>query len=821
MDIFCFICKQSFTDCKKLFCHIKTLHHLPSNYVYECGFLSCSQKFNCFKVFSRHVRNEYSKKLAQDSNINNKKQSTNLLPNNDNNVESTNNIVNSDIPTFTSNNLSETQNIISSKTTNINSKLLSLHSFKLTLQTYANKHFARKEATKLQKNIEKNLTHPIRDELQKIINDITTDNFEQKKSDLTKLVTFCDRPFDDFDTEYKFIKKLKTLNMYESPKVIYIDNSISTLYLNQVSTLDPVKVKAILFPIKFQIKKFFQIEGIYEAFENNLKSLYESANLNNFCNGTYWKNKIKQYGNKFVIPYFLYFDDFEVNNCIGPHCSSLLGVYYSFPTAPEWLKFKLNHIFIAALYNSNDVKSFGNDKCFYKLVEVLNDMEENGVEIETKNGKKKIYLSLGLIVGDNLALNNVLGFSRSFSAKYFCRTCKLNKNETKNKIEENTRRLRTIENYEEDIELNEPQNTGVRESSIFNKINNYHVVENLYADLLHDMLEGVLKYDFCHIILFLIKTKCFDLELFNIRKQNFNYGETEKGNKSTKIKMEHLKAFKLKMSGSEMLTFAHFFPLMIGDLVDVTSDLWKFVINLIELVDLMLLSHFTNLDILNLKSRIEIHNREYINIFSDTLKPKHHFLSHYCRIVENSGPFIYLWTFNFESKHRDLKSYTKNINARKNVTLSLAIKFCISFAETVMNFEKQEYVLDRTTYQMKLSPYYNELKKSFSTTDDIDNCTCYYSFSRCGTTYHKGFIIFFYDPNLKALQIQEIFVLNDEIYILCQHLKVLSYEQNLLSYLVDKKLFDFEILKASSIKSPPIHIYPFNNQNYLRLKSIY
>lgn len=59
------------------------------------------------------------------------------------------------------------------------------------------------------------------------------------------------------------------------------------------------------------------------------------------------------------IPFFLYFGDFEVNNSLGSHSSSVLGVYYSFPTAPEILKSNLKNIFVAALFNSKDVKKYG------------------------------------------------------------------------------------------------------------------------------------------------------------------------------------------------------------------------------------------------------------------------------------------------------------------------------------------------------------------------------------------------------------------------------------------------------------------------------
>lgn len=222
--------------------------------------------------------------------------------------------------------------------------------------------------------------------------------------------------------------------------------------------------------------------------------------------------KLQNYKNKFVIPYFLYFDDFEVNNPLGSHSSSVLAVYYSFPTAPISVKHKLQSILIAALFKSQDVKQFGNGKSFYKLVEAINDLENNGIEIKTPNGNKRIYLCLGLIIGDNLALNNILGFSRSFSSNHYCRFCKINKADAKYAFIEDTSQLRDKQNYAYDISLNEFENTGIREFSIFNNVNNFHVIENFSVDLLHDIFEGVFKYGFCNIILHYIHKKIFDVE---------------------------------------------------------------------------------------------------------------------------------------------------------------------------------------------------------------------------------------------------------------------------------------------------------------------
>lgn len=198
----------------------------------------------------------------------------------------------------------------------------------------------------------------------------------------------------------------------------------------------------------------------------------------NFLNCELWKQKMLLHPNKLVIPYFLYSDEFEVNNPLGPHSSSILGVYYSFPTVPHWLRSNLKNIFIAALFNSKDLKSLGNDQVFYKLIDELIDLENNGVELKFVDKCVKLYFSIGLIVGDNLGVNTVLGFSKSFSANHFCRFCCMPKSSTDVLASEIVSSLRSKINYSEDVLKNDFKLTGINENSIFNTINSFHVVEN-------------------------------------------------------------------------------------------------------------------------------------------------------------------------------------------------------------------------------------------------------------------------------------------------------------------------------------------------------
>ncbi|XP_049316955.1 uncharacterized protein LOC125779724 [Bactrocera dorsalis] len=255
-----------------------------------------------------------------------------------------------------------------------------------------------------------------------------------------------------------------------------------------------------------------------------------------------------------MFPIFLYFDDIELNNPLRSHKEPILAAYYSLPSAPTCLNHKLKFIFPAALFKSKDVKKFGNDRCLYKLIEIFNDLEQNGLQIKVNNQVETIYFALDPVLGDNLALNYILGFSRSFSSNYFCRFCKTCKTECQNEAQEVSDKLRNKENYYSDVQISNVQLTGVRENSIFNKLHSFHVIENFAVDLLHDLFEGVLNYDLCHIIMYFIENKFFDLVFLNCQKANFDYVLTEKGNKSPPLKAEHLKTyFKLKMTGREMI----------------------------------------------------------------------------------------------------------------------------------------------------------------------------------------------------------------------------------------------------------------------------
>lgn len=304
--------------------------------------------------------------------------------------------------------------------------------------------------------------------------------------------------------------------------------------------------------------------------------------------------------------------------------------------------------------------------------------------------------------------------------------------------EEDPSCMRNIDNYNIDVESKNFSETGIYKASTLNQIHSFHVTNNFCVDTMHDLYEGICHYDMCHIIKYFINTaKLFTLDTLNNRKSNFNYGPIESGNLSPEISIIHLNNCHLKMSAREVMTFIHFFPLMIGDLVPNHDEVWLFFLILLKIVDL-LLSHTFNTDSINyLKQLISKHNHQYNLLFNDTLKSKHHFLVHYPTVIEYSGPPRHYWCFRFEAKYKEMKMYARSTTSRKNITLTLAKKFQLKFVHLLLRpieskvvFKDKHKILSKNIET--ISKTLNFYSKKYS---------CYDTVVFNGNLYKEGFYL--------------------------------------------------------------------------------
>lgn len=279
-------------------------------------------------------------------------------------------------------------------------------------------------------------------------------------------------------------------------------------------------------PLEFQLKKIFEIPGVLEMSLQSINDSLQQEIITNFINGDVFKSQKINFSN---------FDDFGINNPLGAHNKSITAAYYSLPTLPQQVKSKLDFIFHIGYINSSDIKTFGNEKIFYHLIHVLKNLEDEGVEIVTPGKTQRIYFTVGVVLGDNLGLNSVLGFVKSFNSKRFCRICQRERSERQEDVCEIVNSLRKQQYYKSDLLLDDFKETGVRGNCIFNDLKAFHVTENISLDFMHDLFEGVCIYDICNVLIALTKNKTFSLSIFNSRRRLFPYGEDEVGNKGPDI----------------------------------------------------------------------------------------------------------------------------------------------------------------------------------------------------------------------------------------------------------------------------------------------
>lgn len=265
-----------------------------------------------------------------------------------------------------------------------------------------------------------------------------------------------------------------------------------------------------------------------------------------------------------ILPLILYFDDFESGNALGSHAGQykLGAVYVSIGTVPPDKQSRLENIFLAQLFYSNDRNVFGNKALFKNIIEELKFLEEAGTPAQLPDQSVKIKFVLVTMSGDNLGLHGILGLFESFMATNFCRFCLTTKSESETQLNETTN-LRAPADYENHVD----NRIGIKERCVWNDLPNFHVYSNITCDVIHDLAEGVHRYGMALVIKSLIDKEYFSLDRLNSRIKYFNYNNSEK-NIPPPIAAQHLNNNSIIISASEMLCLTRNFVFLVGDLVE-------------------------------------------------------------------------------------------------------------------------------------------------------------------------------------------------------------------------------------------------------------
>ncbi|KAL7293439.1 hypothetical protein TKK_0011840 [Trichogramma kaykai] len=510
--------------------------------------------------------------------------------------------------------------------------------------------------------------------------------------------------YETVNTEANRFNLLRKIG-YEDPKVIKLGFKQELLETENEKESYEEPVEALWLALRTNFQFFLEMPGVLNSILDYYKTLLAEKNTNIIRNIVQADLYRKKYENlhddeTIFLPYYFYFDEFECGNALGSHAGKkkFSATYAQLACLPPWLASRLNCIFLVMLVNAKDQKYLDNCETFGPLVKEANFLTREGITVIVNKKSYRIKFELLLILGDNLGLNEIFGFTKSFNANYYCRICKITSSEARELLVQDDSKMRTREQYDKDAITCQIDESGLEEPCFFHNIDNFHITENSSVDVCHDFLEGVCSYDLHAILKSLIHDKqLFPLEDFNELIKSFDYSLTHCNNPPEILPHHFQTRSNLKMSAAELSCLTRYLPLIIGDLVDEEDEHWQLLILLRKIYDIIT-SNFTRRDGVDyFKQLVREHHELYIQLYG-SLKPKHHFLIHYPDIMIKLGPAAQFSTIRFESRHRHIKSIITSTSSKKNSLKTIGIKEKLRTCEMMHAFHLRS---EKSVHEMK------------------------------------------------------------------------------------------------------------------------
>ena len=126
----------------------------------------------------------------------------------------------------------------------------------------------------------------------------------------------------------------------------------------------------------------------------------------------------------------------------------------------------------------------------------------------------------------------------------------------------------------------------------------------------------------------------------------------------------------------------------------------------------------------------------------DTIRPKHHYLLHYPKLILQLGPMIRLWTLIFESKHTFFKECSRKLKNFKHLTSTIANRHQLLQAYYHAGDLFPARIISRNTTDFALSYYNTDIQRAvgqfnFSPRNTLSTTSMTYN----GTTYKKIMVV--------------------------------------------------------------------------------
>lgn len=214
----------------------------------------------------------------------------------------------------------------------------------------------------------------------------------------------------------------------------------------------------------------------------------DDLKLRDICDGSFFKTHPLFSTEKQTMQIKLFFDDFEVANPLGSKrgIHKLGAIYFTVRSfSPKWNSFQAN-IHLSALFHAQDLKRLVFSEILAPVVRDFKVLEREGIDIPLCSAH--VRGSVVQVTGDNLGLHSMFGLMESFSARYCCRFCLIEKNDLQTEFSEEstkvvlrTKQTNTVHCQEMAANQSLPYVFGVKKASLLNSLTYFHTTENFFS----------------------------------------------------------------------------------------------------------------------------------------------------------------------------------------------------------------------------------------------------------------------------------------------------------------------------------------------------
>lgn len=675
--LICFLCRTPCaTSLKELFAHFKIKHwHIERYTQYTCAQGQCNRKFTDRYTFGRHIESQHADCISPLNAVVIQSAASGNMQHND--------ASNSCMDTDTSVDMaSPVPDKVSFDLKKLAAKYIAEAKHKTS--TLSNVNFMVKACG----NLVECLMTDLISEVQSLSTICKSEDEFAKFSSLFEKMDRYSRPFEGLESEFLQKKHMEKEGLYVAPQSYVIGVTCSTAVDKKTGIMGPVMTNSTgqYISIRTMIETLHLKSDLIKlaVFE---RSKTPDGMLQTYFDGDCWHRHPAYNDGEPVIVLRLYGDDFEPGNPLGSHRTvyKLGSIYYQFEGLPQYMQSKTSNIFLCLCYHTDDVKAFGWESVLRPLTDELKELEK-GIMLNFDGKLLHVKIVLGAMTGDNLFLNGILGFTESFTANFPCRQCCMHRENFQTAFVENKALVRTVETYNAAVCRSSVEETGIKFASPFNTLQYFHAATNFVGDIMHDVLEGVCKYDLILVINHLIDCKFVSREHLNGLVDNFSYGFHDVCNKPGALTDSSLRSDMLYFEAAQTWCFTRILSLVLGDIVPVDDEVWLFYLKLREIMDIIF-APMLSVDELRL---LEVLISEYLEMHKtlfveNRLKNKHHHMTHYPRLIREFGPIVRYWCMRFESKHQRAKRLMHICGNFKNVPLTVATRHQYDVAYTLLS----------------------------------------------------------------------------------------------------------------------------------------